>query len=102
MRAMKTKNKKENIKKREMGVLAVAQQVKDPAPPPQWLGSDTSPEQWVKDLVLLQLLCRSQLQLRFSPWPRTFICHGIGKKKKKINILLNVSFPGYPSILIYC
>ena len=28
--------------------------------------------QWVKDLVLLQLWYRSQLQLRFSPWPGNF------------------------------
>ena len=26
----------------------------------------------LKDLVLPQLWCRSQLQLRFKPWPRSF------------------------------
>ena len=30
-------------------------------------GSDPNPVQWIKDPVLLQLWCRSQLQLRFSP-----------------------------------
>ena len=29
--------------------------------------------QWVKDLVLLQLWYRMQLQLGFDPWPRNFI-----------------------------
>ena len=41
--------------------------------------------QWVKDSVLPQLWCRSQLQLRFRLWPRNSICHGCNKKKKKHN-----------------
>lgn len=28
--------------------------------------------QWAKDPVLLQLWCRSQLWIRFSPWSRNF------------------------------
>ena len=28
--------------------------------------------QWVKDLMLLQLRYRSQLQLGFHPWPKSF------------------------------
>ena len=28
--------------------------------------------QWVKELVLPQLWCRSQLWLRFDPWPGNF------------------------------
>ena len=40
--------------------------------------------QWVKDLALRQLWCRSQLWLRFSPWPRNFhMLQGHRKKKKK-------------------
>ena len=32
----------------------------------KWVQS-LAPSQWVKDLVLLQLWCRSQLGLRFNP-----------------------------------
>ena len=32
----------------------------------------TTPMQWVKDQELLQLWQRSQLWLRFDPWPRNF------------------------------
>ena len=43
--------------------------------------------QWVKDLVLSQLWCRSQLQLRFNPWPRgrpyAEGCSQKNKNKKK-------------------
>ena len=28
--------------------------------------------QWVKDLALMQLWCRLQLQLPFDPWPQKF------------------------------
>ena len=35
-------------------------------------GSIPTPVQWVKDLVLLQLWCRSQLQLRINSWPENF------------------------------
>ena len=39
--------------------------------------------QWVKDLALPQLWHRSQLQLRFNPWPRNFHMQWKQKKKKK-------------------
>ena len=39
--------------------------------------------QLVKDLALLQLWWRSQLQLRSDPWPRNSICYKMGKKNKK-------------------
>ena len=38
--------------------------------------------QWVKVLVLPQLWLKSQLRLRYDPWPRNSICHGAAKKKK--------------------
>ena len=37
--------------------------------------------QWVKDPALLQLWLRSQLWLRFDPWPGKSICHGAAKIK---------------------
>ena len=40
-----------------------------------------SPAQWVKDLVLLQLGLRVQLQLGSDP--RSSICGGVAEKKKK-------------------
>ena len=39
--------------------------------------------QWVKDLALPQLQCRSQLWLRSYSWPGNSICHGEPKKKKE-------------------
>ena len=39
------------------------------------------PVRWVKDLVLLQLWYKLQLQLRFDPWPGNAICHGLAKKE---------------------
>ena len=39
--------------------------------------------QWVKDLALLQLWCRSQLQLGFHSWPGNFTCRECSPKKKK-------------------
>ena len=41
--------------------------------------------QWCKDLVLLQLWHRSQLQLRFDPWPGNFHMLWVQLKKKKTN-----------------
>ena len=38
---------------------------------------------WVKDLVLLQLCHRFQLQLEFDPWPRKFHMSWVRQKKKK-------------------
>ena len=57
------------IKKRSTGVPAVAQWVNDPACPCREAASIPSPVQWVKDLALLCPWHRSQLQLRFNPWP---------------------------------
>ena len=42
--------------------------------------------QWVKDLVLLQLWCRSQLQPRSLSWELLYAA-GIALKKKKNEIL---------------
>ena len=42
--------------------------------------------QWVKDPALLQLQCRSQLWLGFSPWPGNFHMLWMQPKKKKIKI----------------
>lgn len=44
-------------------------------------GSMPSLAQRVKWLAVLQLLCRSWLQLRFSAGPGTSLCHGYGQKK---------------------
>ena len=41
-----------------------------------------SPTQWVKDLVLLQLQCRSELRLRFDPCPGNFHVPQVWPKKK--------------------
>ena len=46
--------------------------------------------QWVKDLVLPQLWCRSQLWLEFSPWPRNFHMLPVWPKKKRMFSLLMV------------
>ena len=48
-------------------------------------GLTPSPGQWVKDPALLQLWHRSQLQLRFDPWPSNFHIALLQPKKKKIN-----------------
>ena len=39
--------------------------------------------QGVKDLALLQLGLRSQLQLRSDPWLGNSICHGLVKKERE-------------------
>ena len=42
--------------------------------------------QWVKDPMLLKVWCRSQLQLRFDPWPWNLHMAQVeptGEKKKK-------------------
>ena len=45
------------------------------------MGSIPSLAQWVKDLAVLQMYHRLQLQLRFDPWPvNTF---AMGKEKKR-------------------
>ena len=73
-------------KKMLAGVLAVEQQ-------DQWhlwnSGMILGLAQWVKDLVLLQLRHRSQLQLGSDPWPRNTTCHKVAKKEKKKSLLLS-------------
>ena len=46
--------------------------------------------QWVKDLALLQLWCRSKLQLKFSPWPGNFHILKVWPKKKKLPACLAI------------
>ena len=43
--------------------------------------------QCVKDPALPQLWCRSQLQLRFDPWPGNFHMPWFHLKKKKKKVL---------------
>ena len=64
-------------------VLAVVQQDQGRLGSNRTQGSIPSPAQWVKDLALLQLWLRSQLQLRSNLWPGNFICYEAAKKKKK-------------------
>ena len=45
--------------------------------PPAWLA------QCVKDLALMQLQRRSQLQLRADPWPEHSMCWGVAKREEK-------------------
>ena len=40
--------------------------------------------QWVKDPALLELWCRSQLQLRFDPWPK--FPYPVDAAEKTLNI----------------
>ena len=49
-------------------------------------GSITGLAQWVKELALLQLWSRSQLWLRFDPWPGDFRL-ALKSKRKKRNTL---------------
>ena len=57
-----------------------------------WEGWDTGsipgPAQWVKDLALLQLQYRSNLQLGSDPWSLNSKCHGVAKKQNKIRTIL--------------
>ena len=41
--------------------------------------------QWVKDMALPQLWCRSQLRHGFDPWPRNFHIMGVSKTNKQTN-----------------
>ena len=76
------------LNKLKIGVPAVVQQVKNLALA-AWVTVEVqvrSPT-WhsgLKDLVLPQLQCQSQLRLRFNPRPRN--CHGCGQKRKKNSI----------------
>ena len=48
-----------------------------------YTGSIPSPAQWVKDPVLPQLWLRSQLWLRYDPWPGNFIYYRVSKNREK-------------------
>ena len=65
-------------------VPIVVKRVKDPALS-GGAGWITGLAQWIKDLVLLQLWHRSQLWLRFNPWPRNFHMLPVPSQKKKKN-----------------
>ena len=65
------------------GVPAVVQLVNDPACLCGIAGLIPSPAQWVKDLALLQLWHKSQMWLRFDPWPRNFHMLQVLLKKEK-------------------
>ena len=67
------------------GVSAVVQWVNEPTCLCGIAGSIPRPAQWVKDPVLPQLWQRSQMQLRFDPWPRNFHIPQVQPKKKKKN-----------------
>ena len=58
--------------------------------------------QWVKDLALLQLQLRSQLQFGSDPWPRSSIGHGAAKngKKKKGKEILVFNLPLFNKYLL--
>ena len=46
--------------------------------------ANPQPAQQIKDPALTQLWHRSQLWLRFNPWPRNFhVLHWCGQKRKK-------------------
>ena len=57
-------------------------------------GSIPGLAQWIKDSTLLQLQCRSQLQLRSDSWLENSICHGAAKKEATTTT--NYSFPRLP------
>ena len=59
----------------------MAQWVRDPALSLWWRWFDPHLEQRVKDPVLLQLWCRLQLHLGFSPWPRNVYMQQVWQKK---------------------
>ena len=54
--------------------------------------STPGPVQWVKDLALPQLRCKSQMRLRFSPWPGNVHMPWVGPKKAttKDNIVYKI------------
>ena len=66
-------------------VPAVAQWVNDPACLFGVASLIPCLVRWVKDLALLQLWCRSQLQLRFSPWRGHFHIPRVLLKKPETN-----------------
>ena len=73
----------QNIKKIINRAPPVAEWVNDLACLCGGASSNPSPVQCVKDPALLQLWCRSQLQLRFHPCPRNFHTLLVQPKRKK-------------------
>ena len=61
----------------------MVQRVNDPACLCGGSSSILDPEQWVKDPALPQLWHRSQLLLRFDPWPGNFHMMWVQPKKEK-------------------
>ena len=61
------------------------------------------PVQWVKEPTLLQLWHRSQMWLRFGPWPGAFHTPQVqSKKKKKKKIIVEAKIiPQYRVYNIY-
>ena len=58
--------------------------------------------QWVKDLELLQLWCRSQLQAGFNPWPRELpYASGAAEKEKKKKKKDNRASPPPPPFFFF-
>ena len=57
-------------------------------------GSIPSLTRWVKDPTLLQLRTRLQLRLGYDPWPRSPICHGEAKKRRKNKSLYLLCYNG--------
>ena len=51
--------------------------------------------QRVKDLALKQMWCRSQLWLRYAPWPENFHMLWVQPKKKKINNVTVYTFAAH-------
>ena len=49
------------------------------------VGSISYLMQWIKDLTLLQLWCRSQPWLGFKPWPKNFHMPRLWSKRKQTN-----------------
>lgn len=68
----------------------MTQWVKDPACLCRGSNSIPGPLQWAKDLVLLQLLCRSQFWLGFDSWPRNFHRPWLQPEKKRKCEMANV------------
>ena len=59
-------------KKQGLGVPIMAQWLTNPTRNHEVAGSIPGLAQWVKDPVLRHLWHRSQMQLRFDPWPENF------------------------------
>ena len=93
------------FKKEYVGVPSVAQLVKNPTAA-AWVTEKVkvrSPAWWseLKDLALLQLWYRSQLQLEFNPWSGNFCIPRKWPLKKNICVKVHV-WPANPKIFTVC